>query len=222
MINETSVKGHIANAQELIQKTVKIPLGYELTDMQMCKHDDLVIFCFRHTRKDGVCDGLGGEHFSVSVDMDATRVLGTLHVDRRHTGTGLPDNDSAKETALRHLEAVAPDLLPRLELKWILPLREQPESPPRDSPFPMRDEHGTTRFVTGIRVKFFAADIKKWAWVIVGRNGEVVAFERDIIWNSVLGRRSTEAWLHDEYVFNERARLGDMKTAPALRSASYA
>ncbi len=220
MINEPSVKGHVANAQQLVQQMVTVPPGYELTDTQMCKHDDLVIFCFRHTRKDGICTGLGGEHFSVSVDMDATRVLGMLHVDRRHTGPGLPDNDSAKETALRHLAAIAPDLLPRLELKWILPLREQPESPPRDSPFPMRDEQGTTRLITGIRVKFFAADVRKWAWVIVGRGGEVVAFERDIIWNSVLGRRSTEAWLHDEFVFSERARLGDMRPATALRSAS--
>lgn len=220
MINETSVKSHVANAQQLMERTVTIPPDYELTDMQMCKHDELVAFCFRHTRRDGICVGLGGEHFSVSVDMDATRVLGTIHVDRRHTGPGLPDNDSAKETALRYLKVVAPDLLPRLELKWILPLREQPESPPRDSPFPMMDEHGLAQFVTGIRVKFFAADVKKWAWVIVGRNGEVVAFERDIVWNSVLGRRSTEAWLHDDYVFSERERLSEIKVASALRSAS--
>jgi hypothetical protein len=218
MITETTVKGKVANAQELLRKTVTVPPGYELTDTHMEKHDDLVMFRFRHTRKDGVCVGLGGEHFSVSVDMDATRILGTMHVDRKHTGSGLPDNDSARDTALTYLGKVCPDLVPKLELKWILALREQPESPPRDSPFPMKDEKGATKLVTGIRVKFFVPEEKKWAWVIVGRGGDIIAFERDIVWNTVLGRRSTEAWLHDEFVFEQLARLTGMQAPPSLRS----
>lgn len=220
MSAEVAVKAKLAKAQDLLQKTVDIPIGYQLTDTQMEKHDDLVMFRFRHTRKDGICSGLGGEHFSVSVDMDATRVLGTMHVDRKHTGAGLPDNDTARDAALKYMNRVCPELVPKLELKWILALREQPESPPRDSPFPMKDEKGLTKLVTGIRVKFFAAAENRWAWVIVGRGGDIIAFERDIVWNTVLGRRSTEAWLHDEFVFEQLARLSGMKTLSSLRSAS--
>ena len=210
MITNPLLDGHVQAAKALVSRLSPPPADYGLTDIQLINHDDLVAFGLRYTRKNGICSKLGGEHYSVSVDMDAQKILGVMHVERRHTGGGLPDHDTAREQALGYLERTAPGLQERLELKWILPLREQPESPPRDSPFPFTDDDGILRFVTGIRVKFFCADNKKWTWVIVGRNREIVAFERDIIWNSVLGRRSTPAWLHDDYVIAERERLQSM------------
>jgi len=39
-----------------------------------------------------------------------------------------------------------------------------------------------------------------WFWVIVGGDGQVIVFERDIYWISFSGRRRTEKWLHDSYL----------------------
>jgi hypothetical protein len=42
-------------------------------------------------------------------------------------------------------------------------------------------------------------DDGRYAWVIVGTEGEVITFERDIVWNTSMSERSTEKWLHDEW-----------------------
>jgi hypothetical protein len=75
----------------------------------------------------------------------------------------------------------------------------------------MWDDGGQRHLLTGVRVKYHAPSSGKWAWVIVGRQGRVLSFERDVIWSSVLGRRSTEAWLHDEYVLGLTQELREQK-----------
>lgn len=205
-------------ALSFLRGVVSIPADHSLTSTWLRKHDDLVVFIFRFEKKSGECNGVGGEYFAASVDMDATRVMGFMHVDRSQTGPGLPSEEDAKTRAYEVLPALAPDLADRLTLKWILPLNEVPQSPPRDTPFTMTDDNGVKHAVTAVRVKFHDATTNRWAWILVGRGGELVGFEREIVWNTVFVRRSTEAWLLDEFVLEERQELGELRLHSARRA----
>jgi hypothetical protein len=39
-----------------------------------------------------------------------------------------------------------------------------------------------------------------YGWVIVGSDGQVITFERDIAWDAGEGRRGTQMWLHDAWI----------------------
>ena len=49
-------------------------------------------------------------------------------------------------------------------------------------------------------MKLFFEHLNSWGWVIVGREGGVVSFEREVTWSAMMNRRSTPAWLHDVYI----------------------
>ncbi|MDX1452331.1 MAG: hypothetical protein R3183_07215 [Oleiphilaceae bacterium] len=194
-------------AQALIEQSLTIPQGYQYKSCMLVNHDALPVFIFRYEKSDGTNNGLGGEHFSVSVDLQATKIMGFMHIASEHCGPGLPDEESAKATARETLSRCAPDLEGRYEIKWVMPLKEKPEKIPHESPFPFSDADGREHLVTGVRVKLFFPDLSSWGWVIVGRNGSVIAFEREVLWNDILGRRSTPAWLHDPYVIELNADI---------------
>ncbi len=40
-------------------------------------------------------------------------------------------------------------------------------------------------------------------WVIVGKDNEVITFERDIVWDFVRSGRQTEQWLHDSWLVSQ-------------------
>jgi hypothetical protein len=42
----------------------------------------------------------------------------------------------------------------------------------------------------------------RWFWVIVGPGGQVITFERDVVWHTSLGMRCTEMWLHDLWLMH--------------------
>ncbi len=186
-------------ASTFISKKVKIPAGYVLSSVRLLPHDAIPVFVFRYERENEVNSGLGGEYFSVAVDIEVTKIMGIMHIDKMHCGSGLPSEDEAKTQAMEFIGKLAPELTDSIEIKWVAPLREVPESVPHDSPFPFKDE-GKKALVTGMRVKMFFTELQAWGWVIVGRNNTIIAFEREIIWNTMMHRRSTPAWLHDEYI----------------------
>lgn len=187
-------------ALSLIEARVEVPDSYEYKSCLLLNHDAIPVFVFRYERQNGINSGYGGEYFSVSVDLDATKIMGFMHVDKSHCGPGLPDDDSAKQSAVDAIKRLAPDLDGQYEIKWVLSLKEEPEKIPHESPFPFTDESGVTQLVTGVRVKLFFNQLNSWGWVIVGRDGKLVAFEREVNWNTVMNRRSTPAWLHDPFV----------------------
>jgi len=187
-------------AEQLIQDRIAIPEGYEYRSSLLLNHDEIPVFVYRYEKQNGQNAGYGGEHFSVSVDLNVTRIMGFMHVDSQHCGPGLPDEESAKETAVEALKVLAPDVGDAFEIKWVLSLKEKPEKIPHELPFPYTDDQGNEHLATGMRVKLFFTETQSWGWVIVGRGGALVAFEREVTWNTIMNRRSTPAWLHDPFV----------------------
>ncbi|WP_440904246.1 hypothetical protein ACMZOO_15640 [Catenovulum sp. SX2] len=200
MLMNENIASQRDKAQLLVENTLTIPEGYGLVSCLLFSHDQVPVFVFRYqkTYEEKCC--LGGEHFSVSVDLDASKIMGFMHIEQQHCGAGLPSEEEAKATAVEFIPKVAPDLVGKYEVKWIMPQLEKPNKIPHESPFPFTDLHGRNQLVTGVRVKLFFEHLGTWGWVIVGRNQQIISFEREVIWNTTLNRRSTPAWLHDPYV----------------------
>jgi len=200
MLHNKEIEIQKDQAQALIASRVDIPEGYKLTSHLLQSHDEVPVFIFRYEKSNGKNTGLGGEHFSVSVDLGATKIMGVMHVDETHCGEGLPNDDDAQDAAIQWLPKIAPELVDQYEVKWILSQKEEPEKIPHECPFPFKDDEGKEHLVTGVRVKLFFQELDSWGWVIVGRDGQIISFEREVIWNTTLSRRSTPAWLHDNYI----------------------
>ena len=105
----------------------------------------------------------------------------------------MPAREHAREIALDFLERFAPDLLAQFEIKWIEPHDEV-----------IRTD-GAALTITGMKVKIFNALDGRWFWIIVGTDGEVAVFERDIVWITIPGHRQTEKWLHDSWLAERAA-----------------
>lgn len=145
----------------------------------------------RYQRADGRNAFLGGEHFSAVIAEDG-RLKGFARMDLDLLDAPLPAREEAEDVAMELLRAAAPDLLDVLAVSWIEPHDE-----------PLRVEHGggaTDLRLSGMKVKMRNTDDGRWMWVIVGPGRQVLAFERDIVWITMPGRRKTEKWLHDSWL----------------------
>jgi hypothetical protein len=94
--------------------------------------------------------------------------------------------------ALSFLEKLAPELLASFEIRWIEPHDEKL----------LVSRDGASEFLTlsGMKVKMLNTADGRWFWVIVGTDGAVAVFERDIVWITLPGHRQTEKWLHDAWL----------------------
>lgn len=200
MLKNESIDKQKVLAEQLIAKQVKVPEGYVVVSCLLLSHDSIPVFVFRYQQSHQEQSVLGGEHFSVSVDLDATKIMGFIHIEKQHCGSGLPSEDQAKAIAAEFLPTIAPDLVGKYEIKWVMAQLEKPNKIPHESPFPFVDLHGEAHLVTGMRVKLFFEQLGTWGWVIVGRDNNVISFEREVNWNTIMNRRSTPGWLHDSFI----------------------
>jgi len=168
-----------------------VPAGYGLVSRRKVSVDGERAELTRHERIDGRNAGLGGEHFSTVIDGGG-RLKGFVRFDLALTEGTLPSRDQAREVALAFLEKLAPDLLASFEIRWI---------EPHDEKLRVTGEGGSeSRTLTGMKVKMLNTADGRWFWVIVGTDGEVAVFERDIVWITIPGHRQTEKWLHDDWL----------------------
>lgn len=209
MLQNENIKKQKEKAIELISQRVNVPVDYQLVNYLLQSHDEKPVFIFRYEMSDKSNRGLGGEHFSVSVDLDATKIMGIIHMEKQHSGNGLPSDEGAKETAINFLPSIAPDLIGEYEVKWVMRQLENPNKIPHESPFPLIDEKGEEFLLTGVRVKLFFENLGTWGWVIVGRDKKIISFEREVVWNTTMNRRSTAAWLHDSFI---KEQISDLES----------
>lgn len=161
-----------------------IPSGYSLKSIVPRSHNGRRINVYRYEKANGENGGLGGEHYSFSVDAVGGELLGLMWMDARFASGELLSEEAAADAAIHFLSRMAGDLLPELEVLWI---REHKETIAAD---------GRKVRIPGMKYKAYRRSRGDYAWVIVGSGGDVITFERDILWRGV---RLTEKWLHDEY-----------------------
>lgn len=169
------------------QKLVSTPAGYLLRDARLEAMDEVPVWVYRFEKANGENSGLGGEHFSLVVNAETDTILGFTKMDGGLAEGDLPSRDEARRVAMETFDSLAPGLAPTLQVQWIEPHEET-----------LLVEGGSVT-ITGMKVKC-RQNSGKYAWVIVGPGGDVITFEREIIWDSGMSRRATQKWLHDSWL----------------------
>lgn len=165
-----------------------MPEGFAPVGQSEVSVDGRDALLVRAERETVMNTGLGGEHVS-TVEADG-QLLGYVRMTSAMAQPAdLPSEEEARAVAMSFLETHAPDLRQHHSVHWIAPHEET------------ITVDGEARTLTGMKVKMRATTPDRlWFWVIVGPNGEVMVFERDIYWITMPGRRRTEQWLHDGWL----------------------
>jgi hypothetical protein len=204
----TATLQDIAHVPENIIAQTRPPEDFTLQHVQQVTVDGEPVYQLRFAPADSEQPILGGEHYSTLV-TPASMLKGETRMDARlseeRSQAALPTNDEARAIAWRYLAEHAPDLAASGEVHWVAPHAEKV--------LLTADEvaGGLAVTVTGMKVKCRNIADGRWFWVIVGPGGQVITFERDVVWHTSLGMRRTEMWLHDLWLIyrEQAARLID-------------
>lgn len=192
---QTRVVKEIGDLPEAVASRVEPPEGFGLVLTGEVEVDGETVWHLRFERDaDSRGVNLGGEHYSALVTPGGVLKGETLmdaSLSEEISEGKLPDEEQAREVALRYLERVVPDLAESIELRWIAPHHEKV--------FITSEEvaGGLAVTVAGMKVKCKSKADGRYFWVIVGPGGRVITFERDVVWNAAGSMRQTEMWLHD-------------------------
>lgn len=131
--------------------------------------------------------GYGGEHVTTVIDDD-----GTLYGYTRQTAgfpaDAMPDREEAEQTAFAFLNSIDPEFAAGLTVQWI----DQHDET-------IAGADGAPVTVSGMKVKT-RHDSGLYTWVIVGAEGQIITYERDVAWDTGHARRQTAMWLHDAWI----------------------
>lgn len=181
-INEKAYQGAL---KETLEK-LSIPEGYEFKEVRDGKQDKSNVWIFRYEKSNGENNGLGGEHFSFTVNQDNYKILGVQWMDQRFVkGQQLPSSKQALTITEEFINHIQPGLFKRMENTWIRP---------EDATLTI---DGQKKTITGIRTKFFLPSENRWAWAIIGPDNSIMSFEQEMVW---MGGRISEMWLHDNWL----------------------
>jgi hypothetical protein len=189
----------IERVPEKIVTNTQPPAGFTMHWIKQVTVDSEHVYHLRFTPAEIETSALGGEHYSALVTPTGT-LKGETRMDARlseeRSQATLPGEEDARAVAWRYLAEHAPDLTTSGEVYWVAPHAEK---------LLLTSDAvagGLSVTVTGIKVKCRNTADRRWFWVIVGPGGQVITFERDVVWNTSLGMRRTEMWLHDLWLIH--------------------
>lgn len=191
---------------QMANKLISIPTGFEPVLAREVQQDGERAIWIRLKKSNAYNHQWGGEHFSLTFTPDDKKLKGFIHLEEQFETDSIPTEEEAEKIAFDFLKIHASDLLDTVEIRWIRPLRKKPISPPHDEGFVLN----TGTIITGMRVKLFINSNGKYAWVISGKDGQVITFERDIVWDTTKKCRATERWLHDVWA-KQQVTLEEIK-----------
>lgn len=182
---------------------VNIPTGYNLEAMQKVSVDGISAILFRYTK--GVNNKINGEHFSFVVTQNKPyKILGFTSMDTKYIDKKQLSKKETEDIAKQFLKAIDPHLANELSNIWI----------------DRHDEEitigGEKKTVSGMKYKCYNKSQNNYAWVIVGHDGSIETFERDIIWSNGMQKRVTEKWLHDSWLA-ETGRFSEKRDEEAIK-----
>lgn len=166
--------------------TISIPKGYEFKSVRSGEQNKASVWVFRYEKSNRENNGLGGEHYSFTVDQDNHKILGITWMDQSFvSGQPLPSEKRTQELVESFLDQIQPGLFMQLENHWIRPHDE------------IITVNGEKMTITGLKYKCYLQDDDTWSWVIVGPDENIITFEQGIKWQ---GGRVTQKWLHDNWI----------------------
>jgi hypothetical protein len=194
LISIASVVHTLKRVPETVLATTSPPAGFTLRRVQQVSIDGAPAYHLRFVPARITYPTLGGEHYSALVTPDGI-LKGETRMDARlseeRSQAPLPTEDEARASAWRYLAERAPDLAAAGEVHWVAPHAEKVLLTANAV------AGGLSVTVTGMKVKCRNTADGRWFWVIVGPGEQIITFERDVVWNTSLGMRRTEMWLHD-------------------------
>lgn len=168
---------------DAFQKSIEIPKEYQFHSVEKVKIDQVTAYLFRYEKSEN--KGMRGEHFSFLVQESDKTILGFINMDKKYANINLPTKEKAEEISQKFLQKVDAKLAKELKNQWI-------------------DRHDDVILVDGkeitlavMKYKCYRASKDDYAWVYVGFDGSVQAFERNTKWNMLKKQRHAEQWLHD-------------------------
>lgn len=167
------------------EKYIEIPKVYGFQSVRKVKIDKVSAYLFRYEKKEN--KGMYGEHFSFLVAEADKTILGFINMDKKYSNTQLPSKSEAQKIAQAFLEKVDAKLAGQLENLWT-------------------DRHDDVVYVNGkettlavMKYKCYRSSENDYAWVYVGFDGSIQAFERNTKWDMSKRQRFAEQWLHDSW-----------------------
>lgn len=179
---------HQQAAEKFKQALAKSEGDYQLVLEQEGSMDTQPIYLFRYQPRTSLSINLGGSHLSIVVDQN-NRLKGLARINESLLNSPLLSEADAEAASNVFLTEYAPDLLNGANLQWIKPHDET-----------VRNSQGKKFKLTGMKAKYRNSNGGLYFWVIVGSDGNVIIFERDIEWDFAHAGRRTEKWLHDDWL----------------------
>ena len=168
---------------EAFEQSIEIPKEYQFHSVEKVKIDKVTAYLFRYEKAEN--KGMRGEHFSFLVQESDKTILGFINMDKKYANTHLPTKEKTEEISQKFLQKVDVKLAKELKNQWI----------DRHDDVILVDGKETTLAV--MKYKCYRSSKNDYAWVYVGFDGSVQAFERNTKWNMLKRQRHAEQWLHD-------------------------
>lgn len=175
---------------EAFQKAIEIPCGYIFRSAYKVKADNVKAYLFRFEKSDNKV--ISGEHYSFVISEKDKQILGFSNMDKKYSNVKMLSKSETEKIAKDFLLKLDNSLANELKNLWI----------------ERHDEeimiNGKTTVITGMKYKCYRASQNDYAWVIIGSDGSIITFERNIKWNNNEHKRITEKWLHDSWLAEKK------------------
>ena len=170
---------------EELEKVIRIPDGYSFHTVKNVKLNDVEAYLFRFERSEN--KGLQGEHFSFLISKNDKQILRFSTMDKKYSNVHMLSESETERIAMEFLFKLDKTLAANLKNLWI----------ERHDEAILIDGEKTA--VAGMKYKCYYSAQNDYCWVIVGFDGSVITFERNIKWDNSKNARITEKWLHDDW-----------------------
>lgn len=171
----------------IFEQSVTIPDDYQFHSVKKVKMDNVHAYLFRYEKREN--GGLTGEHFSFIVSEKDMQILGFTNMDKKYSNLKMLSKTETEKIARAFLLKLDESLANNLKNMWIERHDEE-----------IFINNGEKKIIAGMKYKCYRSSNNDYAWVIVGFDGSVITFERNIKWNTSAHKRITEKWMHDSWL----------------------
>jgi hypothetical protein len=192
LLNQDRMKAQNIQSEEVkgcisaLQSKIDIPKTFHFQSAKKVQVDGVPAFVVRYEKQEN--KGAKGEHFSFVISEKDKQILGFTNMDKKYADLKMLSKSETERIAKDFLLKLDRDLAKDLKNLWI----------------ERHDEEiivdGKPTVIAGMKYKCYRASNNDYAWVIVGYDGSVITFERNIKWNNNEQKRITEKWLHDNWL----------------------